>query len=61
MLVKNGNLYLKAKRGHGKAAVAAAEHLVEAACRVLKKKEPWRERNDNKHVSSGQKKVPLFA
>ena len=46
---------LRARKGHGKAVVAVARHLAEAAYWVLKKREPYRERDDNKPVSSNQK------
>lgn len=46
---------LRAKKGHSKAVVAVARHLAEAAYWILKKKEPYRERDDKKPVSSTQK------
>ncbi|PMP96127.1 MAG: hypothetical protein C0168_03575 [Candidatus Aminicenantes bacterium] len=61
--IKNGlinmlpGLYfrLRAKKGHSKAVVAVARHLAEADYWILKKKEPYRERDDKKPVSSTQK------
>jgi len=48
-------LRLKAKKGHGKAAVAVARHLAEATYWVLKKREPYRERSHEFSVSSTRK------
>jgi len=46
---------LRAKKGHSKAVIAVARHLAEAAYWVLKKREPYRERDDKKTVSSDQR------
>jgi transposase len=52
---------LREKRGHAKAAVAVARHLAEATFWILKKKEPYRERNVKKPVSSTREQARTFA
>lgn len=49
------DLRLRARRGHGKAVIAVAGQLAEAAYWVIKKREPYRGRDGNKPVSSNQK------
>ncbi|HYA85644.1 MAG TPA: transposase [Nitrospirota bacterium] len=43
---------LREKRGHAKAVVAVARHLAEATYWILKKGEPYKERNLQRPVSS---------
>lgn len=55
------DLRLRAKKGHSKAVAAVARQLVEAVYWILKKGEPFRERDDKKIVSSNLREVRLFA
>jgi len=46
---------LRAKKGHSKSVVAVARHLAEATYWVLKKREPYKEKDVKNPVSSTRK------
>jgi len=52
---------LREKRGHPKAVVAVARHLAEATYWVMKKGEPYKERNLKRPVSSTREQARQFA